>query len=71
MRTYVYVRGEISPKKVLQLPLPKNDPGTLAFYPLQNQMPHKYTFCILKVYTNFTLMPSGLFGVYFLYTLNK
>ena len=34
-------------------------------------MPHKYTFCILKVYTNSTLKPSGLFGVYFLYTLNK
>ena len=38
---------------------------------LKNQMPHKYTFCILKVYTNSTLKPSGLFGVYFLYTLNK
>ena len=32
---------------------------------------HCIGICILKVYTNYTLMPSGLFGVYFLYTFNK
>ena len=33
----------------------------------KNQMPHKYTFCILEVYTNSTLKPSGLFGILFVY----